>query len=137
MSTRRKAPINLTAWKKMMEGAKKTTRAPYPYETMKTERNKKKEEKEKELNRIEKEMSALRVHAMLRKKYGYNGDNAAVKIQRAFKSIKKDYHTLRKKQDERRAKEVENLLENFLKPERKRSRNNNIPPSQLKRRRKK
>ena len=125
MSTDRKR-VNLTKWKIMMKGQQSIPRKLYPYEQLAIEKNEQIKKKINDEKKKEKEKTKLRNHVMMRLKYGHKGDDASIKIQRAFKRFMKDYDTLKKKHETRQAKELNNLLENYLKPQLKRSRSPNF-----------
>lgn len=137
MSTRKK--VDVSKWKKMMKPR---------YEQIEGFR----EQKMKNNERMAREKMALRRHVELKLLYGNKGPTAAKKIQesfknymkskmkreekeakekgiaskkiqRAFKSFMTDVKELKKKRDARHAKELNNLLENYLKPKLKRERN--------------
>lgn len=110
------------------------------------------EQKMKNNERMAREKNALRRHVEMKLRYGNEGpaaakkiqesfknfmklkakqqekeakekDIASRKIQRAFKSFMTDVKELKKKRDARHAKELNNLLANYLKPKLKRERN--------------
>tara|TARA_Y100000389_G_C17469730_1_gene529217 strand:- start:8708 stop:9217 length:510 start_codon:yes stop_codon:yes gene_type:complete len=131
--------IDLTKWKKMreMKTEKSTPRKLYNYELIKIEKNKQIKKKEENEKKKKRESMAFGNHVMLRLKHGDKGDVASIKIQRAFRSFMKDSDTKKKKYAESKAKELNNLMANFLRPKLKRSRtndfNNQIPAKRTKR----